>query len=135
MTLATEPDALKDLKVDKENLYLEETFSDLRVGSVRRLTPVTPMGDPDAARPVLYFGHAQVMSQMGALPVQFEMEAESLEDALDKFSEGAQEAVMRMVEEIKEMQRQQASQIVVPGSGGGGGGMPPMNPGGRFSLR
>jgi hypothetical protein len=75
---------------------------------------------------------------MGALPVQFEMEAESLEDALDKFSEGAQEAVMRMVEEIKEMQRQQASQIVVPGSGGGGGGgggMPPMNPGGRFSLR
>jgi hypothetical protein len=39
-----------------------------------------------------------------------------------------------MAEELKEMQRQQASQIVVPGAGGGGmpgGGMP----GGGFQLR
>lgn len=133
--MASETDALKELTVEKENLYLEETFTDLRVGSLRRLSPVTPNGDPDPERDVLYFGHAQVMSQMGPLPVQFGIEAESMEEAIDKYPEEAQAAVMRMIEEIREMQRQQASQIVVPGSGGGGGGMPPMNPTGRIQLR
>jgi hypothetical protein len=132
--LATENDALKELNVDKENLYLEETFSDLRVGSIRRLTPVKPDGSPDSARDVLYFGHAQVLSQMGPLPVQFSIEADSLNDALDQFADGAEEAVKKMVDEIREMQRQQASQIVVPGSGGPGGGMPPMAPTGRIRL-
>ena len=134
--MATESDALKDLRIEKESLYLEETFTDLRAGTLRRLTPVTVDGTPDASREVLYFGSAQVLSQMGPLPIQFAIEADSLDDAIDKFPEGAQEAVMKMVEEIKELQRQQASQIVVPGSGGGpGGGMPPMNPTGRIQLR
>ncbi len=137
--MATETEALKDLKVEKDNLYLEETFTDLRVGSLRRLSPVTAAGAPDAERETLYFGHAQVLSQLGPLPIQFQIEADSMEDALDKFPDGAAEAVTKMVEEIREMQRQQASQIVVPGAGGGGlpggGGMPPMNPTGKIQLR
>lgn len=40
-----------------------------------------------------------------------------------------------MVEELKEMQRQQASQIVVPGAGGGGGMPGGGMPGGGFQLR
>lgn len=132
--MATENDALKELNVDKENLYLEETFTDLRVGSLRRLTPVTPDGSADASREVLYVGHAQVLSQMGPLPIQFTLEVDSLNDALDQFAEGAEEAVKKMVDEIREMQRQQASQIVVPGSGGPGGGMPPLTPTGRIRL-
>ena len=117
--MATETEALKDLKVEKDNLYLEETFTDLRVGSLRRLTPVTSSGEPDAGRETLYFGHAQVLSQLGPLPIQFQIEADSLDDALDKFPDGAADAVAKMVDEIRELQRQQASQIVVPGSGGG----------------
>ena len=137
--MATETEALKDLKVEKDNLYLEETFTDLRVGSLRRLSPVTAAVEPDAERETLYFGHAQVLSQLGPLPIQFQIEADSMEDALDKFPDGAAEAVTKMGEEIREMQRQQASQIVVPGAGGGGlpggGGMPPMNPTGKIQLR
>jgi len=134
--LATERDVLKELKVDPDNLYREETYSDLRAGSIRRLTPVRADGEPDPGREVLYFGHAQVLSQMGPLPVEFEIPAGSLDEALDKFPEGAEEAVKRMAEEIRELQRQQASQIVVPGTGGGpGGGMPPMTPTGRIKLR
>ena len=132
--MATESEALKELRVEKDNLYLEETFTDLRVGSLRRLTPVGPDGSPDRSREVLYFGHAQVLTQMGPLPIQFPIEAASLEDALDRFPVGAEDAVRRMVEEIREMQRQQASQIVVPGTGGPGG-MPPLHPTGRIQLR
>ena len=137
--MATETEALKDLKVEKDNLYLEETFTDLRGGSLRRLTPVTAAALPDPGRETLYFGHAQVMSQLGPLPIQFQIEADSMEDALEKFPAGAAEALTKMVDEIREMQRQQASQIVVPGGGGGGfpggGGMPPMNPTGNIQLR
>lgn len=132
--MATESEALKELQVEKDNLYLEETFTDLRVGSLRRLTPVRSDGSPDDAREVLYFGHAQVISQLGPLPIQFAIEAASLEEALDGFAAGAEEAVKRMVEEIRELQRQQASQIVVPGTGGPGG-MPPLTPTGRIQLR
>ena len=138
--MAHEESALKDLRVEKDDLFLEETFTDLRVGTVRRLTPVTANGDADPGREVLYFGQAQVLSQLGPLPIQFAIEASSLEEALDRFPENAEEALAKMIEEIRELQRQQASQIVVPGMGGHGGpagpgGMPPLNPTGRFQLR
>ena len=31
-----------EFTVDTENLYREESFTDLKVGSIRRLVPVTP---------------------------------------------------------------------------------------------
>ncbi|MCH9672100.1 MAG: hypothetical protein K0U93_11690 [Gammaproteobacteria bacterium] len=117
-------DALAELTLDRENLYLEETITDLRVGSLRRLTPITESGATDTGREILYLGQAQVMSQMGALPLNFRIDATTLEEALDGFHPAAEEAVKEMVEQVREMQRQQASQIVVPGAGGGGGFSP-----------
>jgi hypothetical protein len=132
--LATEvsDNPLKDLVVDKDNLYIEDMVTDLRAGSIRRLTPISPDGSPDAERETLFFGQAQLMSQMGPLPLQFALEADNLEDAIDLFPGAAEVAVQKMLEEIKELQRQQASQIVVPGSMPGGG-MP--GPGGGIQLR
>jgi hypothetical protein len=103
-----------DIAFDTSTLFLEEVFTDRRVGTIRRLTPVTPEGSPDRARKILYVGETQVMSQMGALPIAFEIEAESLSEAAGKFGDAAKDEIERTVREIQELRRQQASSIVVP---------------------
>jgi hypothetical protein len=124
---------MTEIKMDADNLYIEDTISDMAAGSIRRMTPITAEGAADIARPVLFMGQAQVMSAMGPLPLQFQLDVDDLAGAIALFPAAAEEAVQRMVEEIKEMQRQQASQIVVPG----GPGPMPGGPGGggRFQMR
>jgi hypothetical protein len=123
-----EQQTTNDIRVDPKALYLEEVFTDRRVGTIRRLTPVTKDGTRDAARPVLYAGETQVLTPAGALPIGFEISAGSLEEAAENFGQLAREAIERTVRELQEMRRQAASQIVVPqgplppmgGAGGGG---------------
>lgn len=118
--------------VDTNNLYREESFTDLKVASIRRLTPVKTDGSPDNSREPIFMGQTQVMSSMGPLPVQCKMEAKTLEEAMQKFPEALEQAVQQMVEEAKEMRRQESSRIVVPTAQSGGGMMPPGG-GGRPS--
>jgi hypothetical protein len=115
-----------ELKLDPAALYLEEIFTDRRVGTIRRLTPVKNDGERDSARPVLYVGETQVLTPAGALPIAFEIGAGSLEEAAEKFGSLAKEAIERTVKELQELRRQAASSIVVPqgpvpGVGGAGG--------------
>ncbi len=110
------------MNMNADALYKEQAYTDRRVGTIRTLTPVTANGDIDTARKVIYVGQSQVMTQAGALPLTFEIDADSFADAIEKFSDHAKAEFERTVEEIKEMQRQAASQIVVPGQGGMGGG-------------
>jgi hypothetical protein len=119
--MATREQTTNDIKVDPKALYLEEVFTDRRVGTIRRLTPVTKDGVRDAARPVLYVGETQVLTPAGALPIAFEIGAGSLEEAAEKFGQLAKEAIERTVKELQELRRQAASSIVIPQ-----GGMPPM---------
>ena len=112
---------LDEIQVDRENLYLEEVFTDLKVATLRRLTPVKADGSPDPTRPVLFHAQTQLMSQMGPLPVNCAIEAANLEEAMQKFPEAIAEAIERMIEEAKEMQRQEASRIIVPGAAPIGG--------------
>jgi hypothetical protein len=111
-----------DIRLDAGDLYREDVFTDRRVGTLRRLTPVTTGGDDDPGRPVLFMGQAQLWTQMGPLPISFEIPAATLAEAVEGFSAAAREAVQQTIEEAKEMRRQQASQIVVPGMGGPGPG-------------
>src|SRR5258705_2129274 len=127
--MATKPETTNDIKVDPNALYLEEVFTDRRVGTIRRMTPVKKDGERDQARAVLYIGETQVLTPAGALPIGFEIGAGSLKEAADKFRQLAREAIERTVKELQEMRRQAASQIVVPqgplpplGGGVGGGG-------------
>jgi hypothetical protein len=113
-----------DLAVDTENLYHEEVFTDLRAASVRRLTPVKPDGAPDKRRPVMFIGETTLVTQIGPMPVQFGIEADTLEEAFKKFPEGVKGAVEQLNERAKEMARDEASRIVVPS------GMPPSLGGG-----
>jgi hypothetical protein len=126
--MATKPEqqTANDVKIDPKALFLEEVFTDRRIGTIRRLTPVTKDGTRDPARAVLYIGETQVLTPAGALPIGFEIGAGSLEEAAEKFGGLAKEAIERTVRELQEMRRQAASQIVVPQ-----GPLPPMGgPGG-----
>ena len=125
--MATKSESISDIKVDSNALYLEEVFTDRRIGTIRRLTPVKGDGERDTARAVLYIGETQVMTPAGALPIGFEIGAGSLEEAAEKFGPLAREAIERTVKELQELRRQAASSIVVPqgpvpGMGGSGGG-------------
>ena len=104
-----------EITMDPNALSREEVYTDSRVGTIRVMTPVTIDGEVDNSRPVQYIGSTQVMTPGGALPLSFEIETDSLEGAVAGFGDGAQQAVERTMEELKEMQRQQASSIVVPG--------------------
>lgn len=115
--MAQDP-ALPDIRLDPNGLYREETFTDLRTGSLRRMVPVTREGKDDPARPVLFEGHASLMTQRGPLPLQFHVDASSLEDALARFPETAQRALVETLEELRRMQREAQSSIVVPGAAG-----------------
>ena len=121
-----------ELKVDPNSLYMEEIFTDRRIGTIRRLTPVKDDGQRDTARAVLYVGETQVLTPAGALPIGFEIGAGSLGEAAEKFGQLAKEAIERTVKELQEMRRQAASQIVIPQ-----GGLPPtggMGPGGKIQM-
>ena len=120
MATPSEPRA-SELKVDATKLYLEEVFTDRRIGTIRRMTPVTKDGAPDSGRPTLYVGETQVMTPAGGLPIVFEIAATSLEDAAEKFGPLAKDAIERTVRELQELRRQAASSIVVPQGAGGGG--------------
>lgn len=106
-----------EVRMDPDTLTREEIYSDGRIGSIRKLIPVTADGDVDPDRDVQFLGSTQIMTPAGALPLNFEIEAGSLSEAIDKFGEMAQQAVEQTMEELKELQRQAASQIVVPKAG------------------
>ena len=130
--MATKPETTNDIKIDPKQLYLEEIFTDRRVGTIRRLTPVDKDGGRDKARAVLYVGETQVLTPAGALPIAFEIGAGSLEEAAEKFGQLAKEAIERTVKELQELRRQAASSIVVPQ-----GPLPPMGgpgPGGKIQM-
>jgi hypothetical protein len=109
--------------MDPTQLYLEETFTDRRVGTIRRLTPVAADGSVDAARPVVFVGQAQVMTPMGAVPISFELNGTTLDAAVARFGEAAEQAVQQTMRELQEMRREQASSLVIPDAAGGG--LPP----------
>jgi hypothetical protein len=121
---------LPEIKLDISQLYHEEIFTDRKAGTLRRLTPVLADGTTDAARPVLYSGQTQLLTPAGVLPLAFELEAASLEDACNKFPDAVKVAIEQAIEEAREMRREAASRIVVPDAGGMGG--PPA--GGRIKL-
>lgn len=112
---------LPDISMDAGTLYREESFTDRRVGSIQRLTPVTADGSDDDSRPVLYLGQTQLMTPGGALPLNFEIEAGSLEDAIAQFGKQAEAALEDTMKRLEELRREAASSLIVPGSGAAGG--------------
>ena len=105
----------QEINMDASALTREEVYTDSKIGSIRKMTPVTLQGDVDSSRDVQYVGSTQIMTPGGALPLSFVIEADTLEAAVKGFGAAASVAVENAMEELKEMQRQQANKIVVPG--------------------
>ena len=112
-------------EMDPKSLYREEIFTDRKMGTIRRLVPVKDDGATDTARSTLYVGEAQIMTPMGTLPLNFEIPAQSLQEAIAKFGPATKKAIEHAMQELKEMRRQASSSIVIPQAGAG-----PMGPGG-----
>ena len=119
--MAQQPE-LPEIKLDASSLYREEMFTDRRAGTLRRLTPVTVTGADDATRAVLFSGQTQLLTPGGVLPLGFDIEAATLEEALNRFPDAVKLALDEAIEEAREMRREAASRIVVPDGGGMGAG-------------
>ena len=122
-----QPDLSNEIRMDATRLYREEVFTDNAVGMLRRLTPVTADGETDTSREVQFVGSTQVLTSAGPLPLTFEIEAGSLTEAAAAFGDAAKVAFDKTMDDLREMQRQQASSIVIPkggmdSAGGMGGG-------------
>ena len=121
-------------RMDTAALYREENYTDRKVGTIRTLIPVKSDGSPDTGRKTIYAGEAQIMTNAGPLPISFEIEAKSLEEATRKFAGAAKEAIERTVRELQELRRQAASSIVVPQGGMGGLGPGGIPGGGKIQI-
>ena len=107
---------MTDIKINVENLYREEAFTDLTFATIRRLTPVKLDGSPDDSREPIFTGMTQLMSPNGPVPVQCLIEgAKTLSDAAEKLPAAIENTVQAMIAEAKEMEREEASKIIVPG--------------------
>jgi hypothetical protein len=122
-----------DMKMDSSSLYREEIYTDRRIGTIRALVPVTGAGATDGSRAIVYTGEAQIMTQMGPLPISFEIEAKSLAEAVEGYAAAAKVAVERTVKELQDLRRQAASSIVLPGQAGAG--FPPGGLGGGGKIQ
>lgn len=105
---------MPDIQVDRDAMYREETFTDRKAGTIRRLCPVTADGARDDSRPVLYSGQTQLLTPGGVLPLSFEIDANSLADALARFPAAVHAALEQAIEEARDYRREAGSRIVVP---------------------
>ena len=132
--------AVSEIEMDEKNLFREETYTDLRVGSIFQYVPVKPDGSVDTDRDPLFTGEAQIMSPGGPIPIRCRIDAKSLDEAIERFPDAVSVAVQEVVEQVKEIQRQEMSRIVTPdevaaslsGPGPVAGGRPP---GSKILLR
>lgn len=110
-----------DFNVDTNNLYREESITDLKVASVRRLIPVTADGGEDKSRSPVFLGHTQLMSPEGPVPIQAKLAANTLEEGWVEFPKAMQIKLAEIIEQMKKMQQEQQktaqsdSRIIVPG--------------------
>ena len=131
--MSTDPQ-MPDIRFDATSLYQEDLFTDRAAGTIRRLRPVLASGEPDASRSVLFSGQTQLLTPGGVLPLGFEIEAATLEEAIAKFPQAVQEALNQAIEEAREYRREAQSRIVVPEAGAMGGIGGPVPGGGRIKL-
>ena len=106
---------MTDIKIDPNNLYREESYTDLTFATIRRMMPVKSDGTIDESREPIFTGMTQLMSPNGPIPVQCLIEgAKTLSEAAAKLPDAVEKAVQEMIAEAQEMQRQEASKIIIP---------------------
>lgn len=117
-----DPNQQINFSVAANNLYREESVTDLKTASIRILTPIKPDGSNDESREKIFVGHTQLMSPQGMVPLQSPLQATTFEEAMEKFPAAMKQALSEMIENAKKMQQEQErmqkntdSRIIVPG--------------------
>ena len=103
--------------MDLNNLYRQETYTDLGMGTIQCLRPVTADGELDPSRPAMYMGAGQIMTPHGPIPVQCEIKADTLRAACEAFPQAIKEAVEELVQQARQMERERQGGIVIPRGG------------------
>ena len=131
--MAEQTTRVTDATMDAASLYREEIYTDRKVGTLRVLVPVKDDGSEDASRPTVYQGEAQLMTNVGPLPISFDIEAATLSEAVARYADATKAGVERAMRELQELRRQASSSIVIPQ---GGAGLPPggLGGGGKIQL-
>jgi len=125
--MASDPNRVGEMTMDATSLYREEIYTDRKVGTLRVLQPVKSDGSPDTLRATVFQGEAQLMTNMGPLPISFDIDAKTLADAIAGYAEATKAGIERAMREIQDMRRQASSSIVLPPAGatlGPGGTLP-----------
>ena len=108
-----------DFTINKQDLYREDSVTDLKKGAIRRLTPINADGTEDKGRKAMFIGHTQLMSPEGPIPIQTPLDANSLEEAIDMFPKMMQRALSEVIDNFRKMQQQKQekddSRIIIPG--------------------
>ena len=115
---ATTPEQI-NFTVDKNNLYREESITDLTAASIRQLVPVHADGTPDKSRTTVFVGFTQLMSPQGPLPVQCQLAANNLTEAIELYPSAMEKELVQLIAQVEKMQKEQKaaddSRIIVPG--------------------
>jgi hypothetical protein len=101
-----------DFSLDRSNLFLEETFTDLKVGTLKRFTPVLPDGSLDKSRRTVFLGQTSIHTPHGPLPLQNIIVAKDLAQAFKRFPGAMDEAMQQLIEEAAKAEPEQASPII-----------------------
>jgi hypothetical protein len=97
-----------NLNVDRDNLYREDSVTDIKVAAIRRLTPIKADGSDDDSRNPIFMGQTQLMSPSGPILLQSLLEARTLEEAMDKFPDAMQKEVDKAMAQAEEDQKRKS---------------------------
>ncbi len=96
---SNDPQQTIDFTVDRNNLYREESFTDVKVAAIRRLTPVKPDGSDDESRDPIFMAQTQLMSPSGPVLLQSILDATNLEQAMERFPKAMQKEMDKVAAE------------------------------------
>jgi hypothetical protein len=117
MSMTGEPtpargDSTLDFNLDRSNLYLEESYTDMKIGTVKRFTPVLPDGSVDRSRKVYFLGQTHVYTADGPLPLQNVIPAKDLAQALKRFPAAMNQAWQQLVEEAQKIRDEKTAPLI-----------------------
>lgn len=103
-----------DFSIDASNLYRDETLTDMRAGTIRRMIPIGPDGADDKSRSPVFIGSTTLMTPQGPLPIQARLMVNNLQEALEAFPATMKKAVEQFMEEARKLQQKEESRIITP---------------------
>jgi len=104
-----------DFTMNRKKLYRDESFTDIKVGALRRLVPVKPDGSEDDSRVPMFMAQTQVMSPAGPIMLNAALKATTIEEAVDEFPVAMEAELEKMKAEAEQRQAEAGAQSGVSG--------------------